>query len=211
MLPPHQRLGSDDLAGPKVDFGLVVEQQLLAIEGPAQLILQAQSLHRLGVQRLAVELVAVASVLLGVGHRDAGIAASVSASSPSPGRAQFRCWTTRRDLARQAERLRYVGEDAPGDQRCVVDGVDLWKKQEELVTTHTGKRAVSPLHVRSPEQVADANGFLQPFRDCLQQRVPDAVSERLVDLLEAVEVDVEHGALASTSDPRAPARDPSAP
>ena len=50
MLPPHQGLGSDDPAGPNVDFGLVVEQQLVALGGPSELVLQTQPLERLGVQ-----------------------------------------------------------------------------------------------------------------------------------------------------------------
>ena len=71
--PAQERLGAGDLAGLDVDFGLVVDAKLVALEGSPQIVLQNQSLARHGVHHGRVELIAVPAAILGRVHRRVGV------------------------------------------------------------------------------------------------------------------------------------------
>ena len=73
------------------------------------------------------------------------------------------------------------------------------KKQRKLVSTDARQRAAP----NSPEEIVRTYALLQPVCDGLQQRVPDTAAEGVVDLMETIEVDVDHGALHQL-DRRAP-------
>ena len=93
----------------------------------------------------------------------------------------------RRRRAVDDERLTHHFEQSLGDQlgRDVQGGaVD---EDDELVAAHSSNR----VHV--------AQGRGQPLRDRLQQPVAGAVAKRVVDVLEAVEVEVERCAQRSVA------------
>ena len=67
------------------------------------------------------------------------------------------------------------------DRRGVVDRISVGQQDGELVAAEAG------------DGVAVAKGRLHALRDRLQQLVADVVPERVVDELEAVEIEEEHG------------------
>ena len=79
------------------------------------------------------------------------------------------------DLERVAERRR----DALGDRDRLGSAVDPVEQQRELVAAEPG------------EEVLAAHHALQATRDLREEQVADAVTERVVHDLEAVDVEVE--------------------
>ena len=75
--PAQQGLGADDAAVAQVDFRLVADIELVALQRAAQLALQHQPLDRRGVHLRGVEGEGVAAVLLGVVHGRVGVADDV--------------------------------------------------------------------------------------------------------------------------------------
>ena len=67
MLPAHQRLGAEDLAGVRVCLGLVVQDQLVALQGPPQAAEEGQAPRVDRVQHLPQ--LGVAGGQVGVPHR----------------------------------------------------------------------------------------------------------------------------------------------
>ena len=74
VVPTYERLDADDAAGREVDFRLVLEDQLIAIDCLAQLRLELEPLDGVAVQRLVEEHIAATPELLGVEQRDVGAA-----------------------------------------------------------------------------------------------------------------------------------------
>ena len=83
--------------------------------------------------------------------------------------------------ARDAERLGQRGEHALGDDRRLARVGDVLEQHGELVAAH------------ARDGVARAQRRVEPQRDGLQQLVAGLVAERVVDDLEAVEVEEQHG------------------
>ena len=75
--PAQQRLGADDAPVAQVHLGLVVHQELVALQRAAQLALEHQPLDGGGVHLRRIEREGVAAVLLGVVHRRVGVADQV--------------------------------------------------------------------------------------------------------------------------------------
>jgi hypothetical protein len=69
VFPAQQRLDADDRASLQVDFGLVVEQELIPLERAAQAGFERQTFERVRVELIVVEPEQVLAVLLGPGHR----------------------------------------------------------------------------------------------------------------------------------------------
>ena len=101
------------------------------------------------------------------------------------------------DVERRAER----GAHAPGGHRRLRLVLDAAAQHGELVAAEAG------------DHVAVADGAAQPLRDLDQQAVAGLVAEAVVDDLEVVEVEEQHGdALAAArrrrAAPRGTRRDP---
>ena len=79
VLPAHERLDALDRTRREADDRLEVQYQLALRHRVLQLGLQAQVLHRDGVQRLVEHLVAVAARTLGAVHREVRVAQQVAA------------------------------------------------------------------------------------------------------------------------------------
>ncbi|HZG96512.1 MAG TPA: hypothetical protein VEZ46_17585 [Mycobacteriales bacterium] len=71
VLPAHQRLDADDLAGPAVALGLVVDDELVRVDPAAEVAEQRQPLGCVPVVLRLVDRVAAAALLRGV-QRDVG-------------------------------------------------------------------------------------------------------------------------------------------
>ena len=182
--PAEQRLGAEHLGRLQVEEGLEVELELVVGDGLAQAALEREPLDGLGVHRGRVELVVVAALLLGPVHRRVGVAHQglrVVAVGGVDGDAH----------ARRDEELAAVDPEgvvdrrrrSSGDLGGVLLGRDARNEERELVAAE------------ARDGVALAHVLLDPLGDLAQQLVADGMSERVVDDLEAVEVEEEHGEL----------------
>jgi hypothetical protein len=73
LLPADQGLDARDLTGDKIYLGLIVQQELIALDGAAQAAFKRLPLHRSEVHFRGEELEIVAAVFLGVVHGGVGI------------------------------------------------------------------------------------------------------------------------------------------
>jgi hypothetical protein len=182
VFPADQRLHADDAAAGDVVLRLVMQAQLVALQRPPQTALQGQPLERTGVHVLRKELVVVAAVLLGVIHGRISIAQQgidVSAVAGINGDAH----------ARGGHQLMPV--DVVGARHCIeyllrrncdVTGIGHVRHQnDELVAA------------QATDGVAGAHAQPQPARHLLQQLIADAVTKRVVDRLEPVQIQEHDG------------------
>ncbi len=182
MRPAQQRLHPSDAAGAEVEDGLVVHGQLVMGERAAQAVLERDPLQGLGVHDGVEELVVVAALLLGLVHggiraldERLGVDAVLGEDADSD-----RCGDV--ELAPfDMEGIADGFEDLLGDERGVLGMTELGQEQRELVAAEAGHR------------VAVAHARLNPRRHGLQKLVADVVAEGIVDDLETIEVEEQHG------------------
>ena len=188
VLPAHERLEAAEPAGRHLDLGLEVQLELAARDPGAQLAEQDEAVAAVVVALLAVGRDAHA-VALGLVHRDVGALEQLDRRGGVPG--EEREADARVDLDRDAvedERLLEAAAQAPGDGLGRGDVARRAEDDGELVAAE------------AREQVLAARVGLQARAELLQEQVADVVAERVVELLEAVEVHEQQAG-------RAPARD----
>ena len=177
-LPADQRLERDDMLAPGVDHRLEVEQQLALVGGEAERRFELAALLGFGMQRRFVDPVLAPARVLGPVKRQVGVAHE---------------HLDRRAVARPHRRT-----DAGADVELVVlDVVGLRERLDHALgegrhSIAVGRVADHHGELVSAEPAAHlvvARQLLEPLRDLRQQLVADLVAERIVDRLEAVEVD----------------------
>jgi hypothetical protein len=177
VLPAQQGLRSVELLRAERQLRLEVQHQLVVVDGSAQLTQQAEL-----VAAVLVELVVVHAdlevVLLGPVHGDVGVLQQrldVVAVHPGQGdsHADVDVEQDAPDVQAGTQRLLHLG----GDGQCRRGVRDLRQQDRELV-------ASQPDH-----DVGGSHCLRQPLRHRLQDEVAVVVAERVVDLLEAVEVE----------------------
>ena len=184
MVPAQQRLDAGDLAARHVDLGLVVQRELVALQRAAQGALQRQALDRLRLDLLGEEAEAVLAVFLGEIHRHVGIlgqrlhVGAVGRIHRDADRGRGVAF-----VAAQLQRLAEHGQQLAGDAFDLVAFGGLFQDDHEFV-------AAEPRH-----DVARAQRAAQPAADFHQQHVAGVMPQRIVDDLEAVEIDEQHGKL----------------
>ena len=175
MAPADQCFGAVDAVGRGVHFRLVVKLELLPRQRFVQIAFQLDPLARDSIHPGLEALDAVAAALLGAVHRRIGMGdqgfrraaiARVEGYADAAGGTQVDA----RDPDRGGQRLdRSLGE---------LDGSLLLRQrvddEHELIAAHARDRVHVPHHAA------------QAPRDFVQQLVAGAVTERIVDLLEAV-------------------------
>ncbi len=163
-------------------LGWVVQLELLSLDRAAQVVLERVARHRVHIHLRLEELVIVAAAALGVIHREIGVlqqrlcivaVTGISDDADARGHVQL----VMIHLVWPAQRHQYLAR-AHG---CVFGMGYLGQKHHELVTT-------LPAH-----GIRRAHAVGQALRHRLQQAIADQVPERVVDVLEAIHVQVEHG------------------
>ena len=191
-----ERLDADDGVRVEVDQRLVVDAELAALEAEPKLVLEAEQLAELARHPVLVELVAAAAGLLRRVHGDVRVADQVVA------RAGGRAWETMPMLAPSVSwwPATATGSDSRSRSRCAtpIAAGSSASSSRSANSSPPRRASVSPGRL----VVGEAPG------DLLQQLVAGVVAERVVHLLEAVEVDQQHadrgrGALRTA---RAPGR-----
>ena len=180
MPPAYQRLDAVNEAGLGVDLRLIVQLELLERERLVQVALQLHPLLGRGIHAFRVALNVVPAALLGAVHGGVGVgderlrALAVGrkhGDADARGGVQVDAVETDREL----ERL----DGAPRDVLRVLVLRQAVHDEQKLVPAE------------APHRVGAARDARQAVRHFLDERIPGAVSQRVVDDLEAVEI--EHG------------------
>ena len=180
MLPADQRFGADHFARLKLHDRLVVDDELLAFDGAPQFRLQAESGYDGVVHRRFEDLESGLALRLGGVHRHVGVAQQLigGVAVLADGDA---------DAGADVDLLAQNPEGSPkGDSNSLRDAgrggdVGVLEQDGELVAAEAGGR------VLGAQRRSDSVGRLD------QHVVAGGVAEAVVDRLEVVEVDEEHG------------------
>ena len=178
MEPTDQRLDRDHRAVVKPDLRLVVDDQLAAFQRLAQLGLEDQALEGARVHVGRVELVTAARMLLGpiergirIADQGLGVIAVVGIDGDAETGTKVQLLVI--DLERRQEGV----EDLLGDLGGVLGAVDAGQQEQEII-------GAEPCHGIAPTHGAD-----QTLADRAQDLIAAREPERIVDQLEAVEVE----------------------
>ena len=191
--PARERLEALDGAVVEREDRLVVQRDLALGHGLAKLLRQAPARQNLLADRLVELADEAASVLLRVVERGVRIAqhivrGAVLGRSEHEAHAHLRADRLTADRDRLVER----GHDARGDLPHIGRGVHAVEQEHELVAAKPrGKVAVAA------GDVDQAHHLRQDAAHLDQQRVAGVVAKRVVDLLEAVEIEEHHGVAAA--------------
>ena len=180
--PAQQRLDAGDALVQERELGLVHEAELVALECLAQRRDRGGAQPRGGVHRLGVDHPGLAAVVLGLVHRGVG------------------------ELQQVARHLAVVGVEADADggrdhhflpivefQRFLERGNDLFRHALGLgavgdVLQHHGELVAA----EAGDRIAFAHDLAQAPAGRLEHAVAGGVPHRVVDVLEAVEVEEQH-------------------
>ena len=191
MLPADERLERRDRAVADVDDRLVVDAQLAALDGAAQGALgreRSRASRRIASSKTIDR---GAAALLGAVHRRVGVADAGPRAVVRP-RRRSRCRCSPAGTPRRPRRGT-APRTAPAIRRATARGaglaVDVLAQDGELVAAEPGDR------------VGRAQRAAQARRDVAQHASPAAWPKRVVDELEAVEVDEQHGDAAAGAAP----------
>ncbi len=187
MLPANECLEPDDRPVGDLHGGLVVHDQLVAVERAAQVGLELEAIERGVVERRLVPAHARLAVLLREVHRHVGVADQLVGSVAGPVQRHTRARGDHEALACELERQREAVDDARGVLGDLVDRGLVLQQDRELV-------AAEPSH-----GVAGSYRAEQALTDRGQQLVADRVAEAVVDGLEAVEVEDDHADRAAVA------------
>ena len=194
MVPARQRLDADDRMRRGVELRLVVGDEFVALQPRQDVVGDALGGDDLGLQRIVEELVAVAAAALGPVERQVGVdqqparigdLVEIAGDADRDAEAAF--------VALIGHRLVHLLDDAVGERgeqlapAQLVGALDL-AEHHELVAADAG------------DEIARSQIGLQHARGMHQHGVAGGVAERVVDLLEAVEVEMQQaGPLALRS------------
>ncbi len=180
--PAAERFDADHGLAALVDDRLVQQPQLVVFDRLAQVAFQQLAVGQIRVHRRVVDAGAVAAFVLGAVERHVGVAHDVGGAA--------RIAVDHRDADRGADHdvlaVDRVGRADRGDQALGHRhhlGVVVADRgnHRELVAAEAGHQVVAAQRVR------------QPQRNAADQFVADRMAERVVDVLEMVEIDIEHG------------------
>ena len=187
MLPAQQRLEADDLAGQQLHLRLVGEAQLAARNGMQQIVLDMPPLLDLGAHCRFEEPVGAAPFDLGAVKGGVGVAHQALAIDGVVG------IDGDADAARNEAAIGRVHSFSARNASMMLSAMrpaaagsgQAWSDDGEFVAAEPRQHLIL---------VEDAG---RAARDRLQQRVAGGMAEKVVDLLEAVEVDAEQRQLAA--------------
>ena len=180
MVPAEQRLDACHRAGHDVHLRLVLEDQLVALDGAAQVVGECEALGDPDLQFVGVELVVVAAVRFRLVHRGVGLLQQrLGVGIPE--------WVEGCADAGGHEDLGARERNAHGEfaQQLVEHHLELFDARQIL--DQDGELIAA----QAPDGVLAAQAPFEALADLLQELVAGRVAERVVDVLEVVEVDEE--------------------
>ncbi len=179
VAPAHQRLDAEQAAGAEIDDRLILEEELLVRQRAADVGLEPQPLVQ-HVLHLRLEGdVAVLAGCLGVVHGDIGVAEQRLGARVRRGEGDADAGADAHLGAVELERP-VEGLDQGARQALdLADGGDALEQHRELIAAE------------ARHGVGGARGLDDALRHRLQQAVAGVVAERVVDVLEVVQIE-EH-------------------
>ena len=192
MVPANQCFGAHDARLGEVDDGLVVELELVAPLGLPQLGRECKLDARIALWRL-VQAVPVTATVLGGVHGDIcvleqGFGAVAVGWKEAGADAGGDAHVGARDRERRLEGVDKFGGNACRDRRGAGGTaprleleVEVGQQNQELIT------ALARNHIGRPHSAAQSQG------DCTQKLVARTVAKTVIDELEVVEIEEEHG------------------
>jgi hypothetical protein len=180
VLPPHQRLDAGDPPAGQLDDRLVAHLQLTVVDRVAQLIGQSQPAHRARVHGRLEELHAAAATALGHVHRGVRVAQQGV-------RGQLRLGQSDPDAGADPALLR------PGLDRALQGRLDPGRDVDDPIDRGVADHDRELVAAEPGHGVDLAHDAPDPVGHLDQQAVADAVPEAVVDHLEPVQVQHQHG------------------
>ncbi len=178
----HSAFDADQRLAALVDDRLIEQREAVVLDRRAQIRFQDLAVGQIGVHRRVVDDGAVAALVLGAVERHVGVAHDVGGAGA--------ILVDHRDADGGADH-----DVVAGDRIRRADGGDqpLGKPRHlDVVVADRGDHrefvAAQPRH-----QVVAAQRVRQAQRGVADQLVADVMAERVVDVLEVIEVDIEHG------------------
>src|ERR1700754_833661 len=181
MAPAEQRLVTDDTAVLEIDERLIERHELVARERTAQVAFQFQQRKGLAAQAIVEHGGAMAAFVLRAVHRRVGVTEQFLRSRVFGRRQGDADRGGGEDpLRTQAEWCLQLRDDALGDMRGGLRIDDAFDQYGEFVAAQAGH------DIARLQAGADASAYLE------EQVVAHQVADRVVDDLEAVQVDEQH-------------------
>ena len=182
MVPARQRLDADDLFAARIHDRLVGGGEPVVLDGVEQVAFEELAVGQVGVHRRVVDAGAVAAFVLGAIERHVGVAQNVGGVAGAA--------VDRRNADRGADddvvAADHVGRADRGDDAA---GDRLQRIGIGLAMGDDGEFVAA----EARHQILAAHDAAQPLGDVEDELVADVMAERVVDVLEVIEVDVEHG------------------
>ena len=153
------------------------------------MVFRLEALHHGRVHRFVEKLKRITAGILRAVHRDLGLAQQVIRGGVDV--PAHRDADARRDmdvLAFNAERKAECFEQSSGSGGCVVRLAHIVQKKQKLVPATTGDLAVA----FASDDVRFSQAMDEPLGDVSQKCVSRTVTETLVDLFEAIDIEKEH-------------------
>ncbi len=182
MLPADERFHADNAIAAELDLRLIMQPEFVAAQRPAQFVSQLDLLAHLDVELLGMEAILVAPLLLGAVERDIGLRQQI---------------------------LRGLGfgvvdgdADAGGHvQGIAVNLIGLGQGIADFLGQRPGIGALGQFALQdrklvtaqATNQIGIANALLDALAHFDQETVADRMTQRIIDVLEAVEIDIVQG------------------
>jgi hypothetical protein len=178
MVPARERLDAYRLLGPQIDLELIVDLELAAGEGGAQVVLERAAVLQAAVHLRLEEAEGVAPLVLGAIERNVGVLEKASGLL-SIARGERHADAGRGDdlVAIEVERLDQRREQAATKRLRLI----------RLLDPHLNERKLVAADAR--ERVDLAYARLEPSRAQFEQPVAGRVPKGVVDALEAVQIE----------------------
>ncbi len=180
VVPADERLDRVDISGRELDSRLVVDDELAVGDRAPQLADEREPVRR------------VVVVLLRVEHRPVGLLAVVHGHVCVPDEGLDVVAVVR--VERDADaRLDLDGQSGERERRLEPRADSFGQHQGAGLVPCAGRDDRELVSAQARHGVRVANERLEPLGQGLEEQVAALVAERVVDLLEAVEVEEQHG------------------
>ena len=183
MAPPHERLGADDAAGLQVDDRLVVQEKLRAFDRAVQIGFQLEALDHGGAHAGLEDLAQALSLFLGVVQGDVGVAQELALRLSGDADRDPAARRQKDLLAVEQDRVLQRGRD-PGRSTSRAVAASGVSSRSSANSSPPSRAAVSPARMHAVQAPGDLHEHL----------VAGHVAERVVDVLEVVEIEQQDGA-----------------
>jgi hypothetical protein len=181
MLPAQQRLHARHVVTFDIDDRLIVNVELLLLDGGTQARFDGDALLQLAVHAGAEELKVISAAILRLIHGGVGVAqqlADIRAIAWIQADTDTHRGDERAAIHDHGRAERFV--DPTGSFVDVVRALHVLEHDDELVAAH------------AHDDVLIAHRGANARRDCLQQLVAGLVTARVVDVLEAIQIEKHH-------------------